>query len=118
MYDITYKDILYSTVISKCIAMTITYPHEVIRTQLQAQDHINKLLNTTPYTNIATNGTNIHSRNKISITSIIKNIYNKYGYCGFYQGFTISLMRSIPATITTFYIYEQLLQYFTLSKHH
>ena len=74
--------------------MAITYPHEILRTQLQAKYHIENLLNTNINTNINT-----------SIITIIKDTYKKYGYIGFYQGFSISLVRSIPATIATFYIY-------------
>jgi solute carrier family 25 folate transporter 32 len=65
-----------------------TYPHEVIRNNLQN------------YRNYA--------EKKMSMMKLIKEIYNERGINGFYAGFRINLIRILPNTAIMFMAYEHL----------
>ena len=68
-----------------------TYPHEVIRNNLQ-------------------NIRNFESK-EMGIRKLIQNIYEQRGIGGFYAGFRINLMRILPNTAIMFMCYEYLTRY-------
>ena len=68
-----------------------TYPHEVIRNNLQNdRDYVKKQMN---------------------MTKLIKYIYRTQGLNGFYGGFKINLIRILPNNAIMFGSYEKLSNY-------
>lgn len=72
-------------------ASSLTYPHEVIRNNLQNERNYDK--------------------KKMSMTKLIKNIYRAQGISGFYGGFRINLLRILPNNAIMFTSYEKLSYY-------
>jgi solute carrier family 25 carnitine/acylcarnitine transporter 20/29 len=53
----------------------------------------------------------IQTNKDIKLINVVKNIYNKEGFRGFYKGFHYSLMRAIPLHAGTFMTFELIKQY-------
>jgi solute carrier family 25 folate transporter 32 len=70
--------------------MVATYPHLVLRARLQDSR--------TPL-----NSTNAKV---VTISSILKSIWQKEGFKGLYSGLKIDLVRVLPANSTTFIMFE------------
>ena len=99
-------DIILASVTSKFIASLFTYPHEILRSRLQDNRHI-ITTNTTTNTNI------IQQQSKqLQLIPLLKDIINKEGFFSLWRGFDINLIRIIPASISTFVIYEYTIRYF------
>ncbi|CAD8149582.1 unnamed protein product [Paramecium pentaurelia] len=92
-------DILKASILSKSIAVLVTYPHVVIRTRL----HDNK----TVYKN--------GLRSRVRIIDICRVIYEQDSIGGFYKGLIPDLIRVLPTNSITFLVYELFSQY--LGKH-
>jgi solute carrier family 25 folate transporter 32 len=81
------KKYKYLLIILVC-ASFCTYPHEVIRNNLQNyRNYVEK---------------------KMSMMKLIKEIYHERGIQGFYAGFRINLVRILPNTAIMFMAYEHL----------
>ncbi|CAI5759046.1 unnamed protein product [Candida verbasci] len=72
--------------ISKMIASTITYPHEILRTRMQIRNENNV--------------------KKLSFINTIKNVYFHDGLKGFYAGYLTNLARTVPASAVTLVSFE------------
>lgn len=75
---------------SKIVATIIFYPYQVVRASLQV-DHL--ALSLQHYT---------------STLHAIRGLYHSEGFLGFYKGLGANLVRVVPATCITFFIYEKM----------
>ncbi|KAH3901323.1 related to Mitochondrial FAD carrier protein FLX1 [Saccharomycodes ludwigii] len=83
---------LFITSTSKMISVSIAYPFQLLKSNLQNF--------------VDTRANNNDTNNSSKLLSLIKKIYHNNGIIGFYKGLGANLLRAIPSTCITFYVYE------------
>lgn len=82
--QLSFRDYIFASSISKMVASTVTYPHEVLRS------------------NMHFNGTKPFSGLRATLKSIVK----QDGLKGFYRGWGVNLCRAVPSAAITFTSFE------------
>lgn len=99
--DLPKSTILLCSSSSKMLASSITYPHEVVRTRLQVRPSSSSA----PVSTIQG-----PLRFFDEIRQTCTNIYSESGFKGFYRGFSVNLVRTVPASALTILTYEVLMR--------
>jgi len=99
--ELSSTDVLIASNISKVVAMTLTYPHIVIRARLQ--DSRSPKLSYIPKINSANT---LIMKSEQTISSVVQSIYRQEGMKGLFNGFKIDMIRSLPNNSVTFLVFE------------
>jgi solute carrier family 25 phosphate transporter 23/24/25/41 len=84
MEESKFKKLIFigSSVISCFVSAFVTYPLFFVRTKMQIQEQ------------------------NVSLTDIVRSIRRKHGVSGFYRGFTVNFVKSVPSITITYVFYE------------
>lgn len=78
-------DYLTLSALSKIFAGSITYPYQVVRSRLQTYDA---------------------QRQYTSAGDVVRQVWTREGFRGFYKGVVPNVIRVLPSTCVTFVVYE------------
>ncbi|KAG4301343.1 hypothetical protein PCANB_002311 [Pneumocystis canis] len=102
LYQPLWIRVIFASVISKMIAGSITYPHEVIRTRIQTQKHYK-------------DSSKIQYRGMLHT---FHRMYHEEGWRSFYSGMGINLIRTVPSSIITLLTFELISKWLFQIKRH
>lgn len=86
---LTNLDTIFTSSLSKVFAGSLTYPHQLVRARMQMYNPVELTV-----------------RQSLGVLSVIKGVWTKEGFLGFYKGLGPNLLRVVPSTCVTFLVYE------------
>ena len=123
-YRFQFLELLFSSTVSKLVASSITYPHEVLRARLQdgrgvkyhaapaegAQTGKTVLSATATGAASATHCATARPA-QLGIVAVLRDIVQKEGVLSLWSGLRVSMFRVVPATASSFLSYEYISHY-------
>ncbi|EHK39592.1 hypothetical protein TRIATDRAFT_91782 [Trichoderma atroviride IMI 206040] len=109
--------ILSASILSKILASSATYPHEVIRTRLQTQRR--PIAGENFLVDMAAPGAKVASGPKYrGVVMTFRTILYEEGWRAFYAGMGTNMMRAVPAATVTMLTYEYVMRELNKTKFH